>query len=63
VAAHRSGKHYRTPVAMRQKDVEFCRALARRRIVKVGTLRDRLAQVAGIAEAQRAQIAGFIDAL
>lgn len=50
-------------VAMRQKDVEFCRALAHRRLVESETLRDRLDQLSGIAEDQRSQIARFIDSL
>jgi hypothetical protein len=50
-------------VAMREKDVGFCRALAQRRLVKAETLRDRLADLSGIAEAQRALIASFIDSV
>lgn len=50
-------------VAMRQKDIEFCRALAHRRLVEPETLRDRLDQLSGVAEEQRSQIARFIDSL
>ncbi|HKY60174.1 MAG TPA: DUF6036 family nucleotidyltransferase [Gemmatimonadota bacterium] len=50
-------------VAMREKDIDFCRALAERRLVKGDTLRQRLVDLAGIAEAQRAQIARFIDSV
>ena len=45
-------------VAMRQKDIEFCRALARGHLVEPGTLRHRLDELAGIADTQRSQIAG-----
>lgn len=48
-------------VAMRQKDIEFCRALAHRRLVEPETLRPRLEQLSGIAEEQRSQIARFIE--
>jgi hypothetical protein len=50
-------------VAMRDKDVDFCRALAKRRLVRGHTLRDRLVHLAGIPEVQRTQIANFIDSL
>ena len=50
-------------VAMREKDVDFCRALAKRRLVRRDALRDRLAHLAGIPEAQRTQIANFVDSL
>lgn len=50
-------------VAMRPKDVEFCRALGRRRLVEPETLRQRLGQIPGIAEPQRSQIARLIDSL
>lgn len=50
-------------VAMREKDVDFCRALARRHLVNGETLRGRLASLAGIADAQRTQIAKFIDSV
>ncbi|MCA1842044.1 MAG: hypothetical protein LC792_02425 [Actinobacteria bacterium] len=50
-------------VAMREKDVEFCRALAQRRLVQGETLRNRLADLSGLAEAQRTQIARFIDSV
>jgi len=50
-------------VALREKDVDFCRALARRRLVRADTLRDRLTDLSGIAEAQRIRIAGLIDSV
>jgi hypothetical protein len=50
-------------VAMRDKDVEFCRALARRGLVEVHVLRLRLEQLSGIAEEHRAPIARFIDSV
>ena len=50
-------------VAMRQKDIEFCRALVCQHLVEPETLRQRLVGLAGIAEAQRSQIASFIDSL
>lgn len=50
-------------VAMREKDVDFCRALAQRHLVNGDTLRGRLAGLAGVADAQRTQIASFIDSV
>lgn len=50
-------------VALREKDVDFCRALAKRRLVRADTLRDRLAGLPGIAEARGAQIADLIEAV
>ena len=48
-------------VAMRPKDIEFCRALARRQLVSPDILRHRLGAISGIAEEQRSQIAGLIE--
>lgn len=50
-------------VAMRPKDVEFCRALAQRHLVSPEMLRTRLDELDGIAEAQRSQVAGLIESL
>lgn len=50
-------------VAMRPKDVAFCRALAKRNLVKPDILRLRLGDIPGIAEEQRTQIARLIDSV
>jgi hypothetical protein len=50
-------------VAMRQKDIEFCGALVRRRLVEPETLKQRLDGLGGIAEARRSQISGLIESL
>jgi hypothetical protein len=63
VVASRSTISGSKAVAMRPKDIEFCRALATRQLVAVDTLRQRLADLTGIAEEQRAQIAAFIDSV
>lgn len=49
-------------VAGRPKDVEFCRALATRGLVRADTLRLRLAKVKGIDERVRASVAARIPA-
>ena len=48
-------------VAMRPKDVDFCRALAQRDLVAIETLRQRLGELTGIAKEQRSQIVRLID--
>lgn len=50
-------------VAMRPKDVEFCRALAERNLVVPETLKDRLGEIGDLADEQRSQIARLIDSL
>ena len=50
-------------VAMRQKDIEFCRALARRHLVQPEILRRRFVDLVGIAETQRSRVASFIDSV
>ncbi|MGH9011984.1 MAG: DUF6036 family nucleotidyltransferase [Acidimicrobiia bacterium] len=50
-------------VAMRPKDVEFCRALAERDLVAPKTLKHRLREIGGIADEERSQIARLIDSL
>jgi hypothetical protein len=50
-------------VAMRPKDVAFCRALAQRHLVAPETLRQRLGELSGIADEQRSQIIGLIESV
>ncbi len=49
-------------IAGRPKDIEFCAALLKRRLVKVGTLRGRLAKVNGLDERVSAAAAARIPA-
>ncbi|MGH8999772.1 MAG: DUF6036 family nucleotidyltransferase [Acidimicrobiia bacterium] len=50
-------------VAMRPKDVEFCRAVARRRLVAPETLRLRLGDIPGIPEELHTAVVGLIDSV
>ncbi len=50
-------------VAMRPKDVEFCRALVHRGLVDPETLRGRLGELSGIVDERRSEIAGLIDSI
>lgn len=49
-------------IAGRPKDIEFCRALLRRRLVKMDRLRERLAKVKRLDARVRAAVAGRISA-